>query len=260
MGRLLDAFLRHYDTLHQGYTPAGLGFGVCATVGRGWCIPGSSGAEEVACVAVFRGINEESEIDFDRPVGMALGKATTVTTFDYTATQREVWHIFAGVPYNGAGVPSDQPREPQRLLSDDSSDIIDPPVPNAPAYVSAEQRPGGKIGVHIGYSPWGEVVSPTDLQVYGKQVDGPDDPDVSDLFDGGNLLTDAERLASSIPVEPMTTRYTFNVEALTVGQYWVFGAVFRNATTERAINATGYSRVIRIDTAGGNLPAEFYVS
>lgn len=100
----------------------------------------------------------------------------------------------------------------------------------------------------ITYAPHGQAVAPTDVRVYGVEVADPLDPDTSTLFTAPNLQTDDVTGLTAIPTNQGTARYVFNLGAKTDGQFWIFGAAFRNAGAVEAPNAR-YSNVIEIHNA-----------
>ena len=250
MGLLLDKFLVHYDTLHHGFTRPGIAHGVTATVGRSWAIPGAQGVEEVAAVAMYRGTAKASSVDYTHPVGLALGKSLTVKNFTYRNHVADTWYLYDQRAVNGAGVISARKHEPMRFLTDGSGNIINPVVPAPVARVTAVAKASGKAEIIAMYAPHGQAVAPTDLRVYGVAVADPLDTatELATLFTAPNLLTDDVTGLTEITAEYGKARYDFTVQAQVDGEFWIFGAVFRNAGGVAAGN-TAYSNVIRIHTS-----------
>lgn len=250
MGELLNAYLKRRDTIHHGWTPAGIAFGITAVVGQHWCIPGSQGKEEVACIGLHRGVDKESAIAA-APVGLALGKAAAVTNFTWRGHTPDTWYVYDPRPYNGAGVVGPGEREPLRVRTDGAGEIINPLLPNPPAFLSARSLAAGRSVLAVGYSSRGQGAKPTDLRVYGKNVD-PLAPDISDIFDAGNRQTHEPSSSTEVAVTAGRHRYEFKMAPKTDGQWWIFAATFRNAGAVEA-QSTKVSNVIRIDSGGANL-------
>ncbi len=163
MIKVTDQFLAHYDPGLGGLSRAGIWWGNYAALGlMGFLIPQDQGEEEIAGVALFRG-TYAGDIDYTAPVGMALGKATQVNTFDSIAHLADTWYRYDLRPFNSAGVVGGAHGEPIMLRSDASGGIIDPAVPNPPSYISTQPVAAGKALVVVGYAPAGQAGSPVDL-------------------------------------------------------------------------------------------------
>ena len=247
MGALLDAFLTHRDTIHHGWTRAGIAFGITTVAGQHWCIPGSPGAEALACVGLHRGDTQKS-IDLKAPVGLALGKASSVKNLTFRGHAAGTWYVYQAIGYNGAGVPGPGDPRPARVRTDGSGAIIDPLVPNPPSFINARALAGGKVLVVVGYAAQGQGVKPMDLRVYGKSVD-PINPVTSDIFDAGNRQTDEPSGVTEIPYGVGKQRYEFKVGAKPDAEWWIFAAAFRNAGGVEA-QSSKVSNVIQIDATG----------
>ncbi len=185
-----------------------VGISKVATVNRTWAIPGTQGREAVAATALFRGVGTASAIDYNDPVGLALGKSTAVANFARRGHAPSTWYVYATRAVNGAGVLSPLEHHPVRLLTDGAGDIINPPVPNPPARISARALAGGKVEVVIWYARQGQAVAPTDLRVYGKAVSDPHQPDAPGLYT--TPLVDAVTGLSAMACRAQVARYVFN--------------------------------------------------
>ncbi len=241
-----------------GLTARALAWGTWATAGlTGFVIVQDQGAEKVAGTALF--VAELGKaIDYDAPIGIGLGTPTTVTSFKGATFKPDAWYKFDARPFNAAGVIGDGHASPQMLRTDATGAFIDPAVPNPPSFVSARLRAAGKVLVAVGYSRFGETASPADMEVYGKQVTDPVNPDSSGLWDAGNLQTDEVSSLTAITVPPGASRMQFNVSAKADAQYWIFGAVFRNAAGGRGNNES-ISNAVLIDAGGAAETPSFSV-
>lgn len=248
MLHVTDEWQDFYDPAMFGMTDRGIYWGAYAMTGlMGFVIPQTSGEEEIAGVALFRAEDYEEDIDYDVPVGIALGKASAARSFQGVGHKSDTWYVYDASPFNGQGVLGGAYYDPVRVRTDGSGQVIDPPLPNPPSYISARPIAGGKARVIIGYSAAGQAVAPTDLAVYGKQVTDPDAPDTTGLWT--TPLTDDVTGLQFITCRPEQRRYVFNVAQQTNGQFWIFGAAFRNAGAVYAAN-TVVSNVIEIVDAG----------
>lgn len=254
-----EQFHEFHDPGMCGLSPRGIAWGTFAMMGlAGFVIPQDEGIEKIAGVAVFSG-ELDGAIDYACPVGIALGKPAAVKTFAGRTFKPDTWYHCDVRPFNAAGVIGDGQGWPINLRTDGGGALIDPPVPNPPTFVSARPIAGGKVRVSVGYSRWGQSALPVDLEVYGKQVSDPGTPDTSGLWDIGNRQTDQLTGLTAIPASSSTARYLFETAAKTDGQWWIFGAVFRNATAGRGFNEV-VSAPVRISAVGAEDIAEFLVS
>ena len=213
-----------HDPVYHGWEPSGASFGMPMLHGQHWAIPDPDpGEESVAAVALFRGTSV-GEIDYERCVGLSLGKQESVDEGTLFERPADSWLVYDVRAVNGAGIIGELGEPPIRVHTDGDAAIE--LIPNPPAAIGAEPLPQGRARVRVSYSPDGQCVAPTDVQVFLKQLTDPyDTSDLSNLYD--TPLVDEITGLSEVPFRRWLTVHTFIVPKQGDGWY-VFGARFRN--------------------------------
>lgn len=226
MHEIKTLFHNHWDPLLHGMDHRGLGFGGDLTLGFGWAIRDAiTGTESITAVGLFRGEDDVESIEYDYPVGLAVGKATSVTEGDgFQDRKADQWYAYEARPINGAGVIG-QPATRAVMMHTDGAGALEI-IPNRPQWLSVERTAGAKARIVIGYAPDGQAIAPTDLQVFAKQLTDPEDTDRAGLYAAAE--TDDVTGLNYVPYVDGVTRYGFNLQAKAVG-YWIFGAIFRDS-------------------------------
>jgi hypothetical protein len=164
---LLQAWLRHYDPIHRGWTPAGIANAVCAT--NGFAFPRVAGGYNL-----YRGLNADPHPGADQPVGAAGARATVIDTFAWRPGPASNAGTFALVAIGGGGVESAL-GNPLITVEFDSERVPQPPVPNPPRDLSAWPIAGGRFRLTWHYAERDQAVAPMRFEAYrGDSADAID--------------------------------------------------------------------------------------
>jgi hypothetical protein len=154
---LLAKWLRHYDPIHRGFTPAGIVNGVTAT--SGWSFPRMRGGYNLYRGGVAAGagagggigVAAPAAVDFDHPVGAAGRNATTIANAPWRPHQPSTVYLYTVKSIGGGGVES-VAASPARAAEFDGAGALLGPRPNSPIAVSVRPGTGGTFVVRWAFA------------------------------------------------------------------------------------------------------------
>ena len=154
---LLTTWLRHYDPIHRGWTPAGIANGVCAT--SGFAFPRVRGGYNLYRGGTGGGAGAETI------VGAAGADAGTVRTFPWVTHGAEASYVYRLRAIGGGGVESD-PNGTQAEVAFDADGAWVGPRPNPPSDLRALSVVGGAFEIRWRYADADEQVPPASFGVF----------------------------------------------------------------------------------------------
>ncbi len=158
VGELLTKWLAHYDSIHRGYTPAGIANGLTAT--GGYSFPRIRGGYNL-----YRGTGGAGSIDYSRPVGAAGREATTVSNFSWRPHAVMTTYAYA-VKGIGGGGGEGAASDPARVVAFDAVGAIVGPRPNSLSALSVAAVAGGRFELRWVYPSAFEEATPSVFEVY----------------------------------------------------------------------------------------------
>lgn len=154
---LLDKWLLHYDSVHRGWTRAGIANGVCATCG--FSFPRIRGGYLLRR-AVGRAPDESSEI-----VGAAGADADSVGTFPWIVHAANTTYVYGLSAISGGGVENRLEQSPAAARFDELGRWTGE-LPNAPADLRADAAEGGTFRVRWSHCGEDEQARPAGFRIY----------------------------------------------------------------------------------------------
>lgn len=207
---LLAEWLKHYDPIHRGWTPAGIANGACATAG--FSFPRIKGGYNLR-----RGTSSPPG-PADQIVGAAGHDATTIRTFPFVGHEPSTTYCYRLFAVGGGGVENTVEEVVAEAAFDAAGNWIGA-RPNPPSDLRVVSLSGGRFLLKWTYSPEGEPAEPGEFRVYSDGgTGGPIDYDapvavvafrwgrfhyayVSAAFAHGTRVRWAVRAATSTGVE-----------------------------------------------------------
>lgn len=160
---LLQAWLRHYDPIHRGWTPNGIANGVCAT--GGWAFPRIRGGYNLR-----RSLNGPPGPG-DRIVGAGPAGAREVRTFAWLDQPQGDWcHGLAAI--GGGGVEDLDAQSLTRVGIGSAGEWLGP-RPNQVSDLRVEPVAGGRFLLRWSYCPGGQQTAPELFGVYHSEPGEP---------------------------------------------------------------------------------------
>ncbi|MEE9293507.1 MAG: hypothetical protein V3W34_00880 [Phycisphaerae bacterium] len=151
-------WLKHYDPIHRGHTPAGLANGVTAT--NGWSFPRVQGGYNL-----YRGANGWESIDFADPVGAGQRTATSIFNFSWRGHAAATRYVYAVKAVSGGGVES-AGSTPALVAEFDGGGNLVGLRPNGPTEVLVLPAVGGRFLVRWVYASRLQEAEPAQFNVY----------------------------------------------------------------------------------------------
>ena len=220
MAEMLQEWLRYYDPIHRGWTPAGIAHGVCAT--NGFSFPRIRGGY-VLRRSVGGAAGGSGEV-----VAAAGAEAAAVRTFPWVRHEAGADYTYRLTAINGGGIENLQEVSAARAVFDGSGRWLGP-RPNAPADLRVTPIRGGRFRVRWTYSPKGQEVEPAEFRVYcGVGWSGVDYGSAA-----GRVAYDGDRVHFGYASEPFAdgTRVTWAVRAVSAA----------GREEDNALSATGWA-------------------
>jgi hypothetical protein len=160
---LLAKWLKHYDPIHRGWTPAGIANGVCAT--SGFSFPRIKGGYNL------RRSTSGPPGPADKIVGAAGHDATRIRTFPYVGQLPSTTYFYALFAVNGGGVENAADAVGAEVVFDAAGEWIGGHPP-APGDLRVTSLSGGRFHVRWTYSSEDTPHEPAEFRVYSDGGDG----------------------------------------------------------------------------------------
>lgn len=154
---LLDKWLRYYDPVHRGGTPAGLANGMPAT--NGFAFPRIRGGYNLRRAGA--GVPDEQAVI----VGAAGADSNSIGTFPWVEHRASTTYTYRITSLSGGGAEN-LADEVRAEASFDETGAWIGRRPNAPGELRASAGPDGVIYLSWTYNPEGEQVEPASFAVY----------------------------------------------------------------------------------------------
>lgn len=225
---LFEKWARQNDSIHRGYTPAGMANGLTAT--GGWSFPRVRGGYNL-----YRGLAGVESIDFDVPVGAAGANAQTIGNFPWRPHRTSTDYHYTLRAVGGGGVES-AAAVPARLAEFDSSRTLREPRPSSPSGLSVTPAAGGRFLLRWMYDPRGEDAAPENFRIY---------------HDNGTGTVDYGTFVKKITYRPGRVHYEWLSTAFSHGdrRLWAVRAV-----SEPQVNDGGTAQVFAFADAAAPSP------
>lgn len=153
MSELLNKWLRHYDPIHRGWTPAGIANGVCTTCG--YSFPRIRGGYNL----------RRSPGPAALVVGSAGADAAEIRTFPWIGHDALTDYTYRLTAVNGGGVENSI-EQSVAFASFDSQGAWCGAWPNPPGDLRVRALAGGRFEVCWTYTAKGQQAEPVEFRVY----------------------------------------------------------------------------------------------
>ncbi len=187
---LFIKWLAHYDTIHRGYTPAGIANAVTATGGSSF--PRMAGGYNL-----YRGVDDDGAIDYANPVGAAGRNATTIANFTWRPHAASTRYFYTIKAVGGGGVES-AASLPARIAEFDQSGGLLGLRPNAPNDLNVSPVAGGKFLVKWVYCARFQEAMPAEFRLY---------------HDAGTGTVDYQTVIAQVSYRPGRVHYSYTSAA-----------------------------------------------
>ncbi len=165
---LMGKWLKHYDTIHRGWTPEGIANGVCAT--NGFAFPRVAGGYNLYRRVVTTGFEATRAL-----VGASGRDSASVGNFSWRPHGVDRTYAYSVRAVGGGGVES-VGSSPERFLAFDGSGTLLGMSPNTPAMVTVLAVDGGRFLVRWVYPSRIEEERPDHFEVCHFSPPGVTDP------------------------------------------------------------------------------------
>ena len=225
---LLSKWLIHYDSIHRGYTPAGIANGVTAT--NGWSFPRMNGGYNL-----YRAQGVGAPIDLANPVGSAGASAASISNFSWRSHRAEDTYGYAVSSIGGGGVESGL-SHPTRIAEFDVTGGLIGLGPNSPAGLTVTPLAAGRFELHWIYISEGQEAAPSLFRVYTNDASGP--VDYQNAIGSVSYAAGKMHYAFTTAPYDQDARYTFAVRAESSGGVQDANLVEQIGWTDRQAPAT----------------------